>query len=72
MIKLAAHSSKGVGINLNIIEFGNGTAERHFDLYAEPVSNSTDLIVIYGSNIPAKFGGKFVRSNRMAPVHKQK
>ena len=56
----------------NIVKFGNGTAERHFDLYVEPVSNSTDLIVIYGANIHAKFGGKFVRSNKMAPVHEQK
>ena len=56
----------------NIVKFGNGTAERHFDLYVEPVSNSIDLIVIYGANIHAKFGGKFVKSNKMAPVHKQK
>ena len=56
----------------NIVKFGNGTAERHFDLYVEPVSSSTDLIVIYGSNITAKFGGKFARSNRMAPVPEQK
>ena len=56
----------------NIIKFGNGTAERHFDLYVEPVSNAIDLIVIYGANIHAKFGGKFVRSNKMAPVHEQK
>ena len=34
--------------------------------------NSIDLIVIYGANIHAKFGGKFVKSNKMAPVHEQK
>ena len=44
-------------------------AERHFDLYVEPVSNSIHFIVIYGVNTHAKFGGKFVRSNKMAPVH---
>ena len=54
-----------------MVKFGNGTAERHFDLYVEPVSNSIDLIVIYGANIHAKFGGKFVKSNKMAPVHEQ-
>ena len=53
----------------NIIKFGNGTAERHFDLYVEPVSNSIDLIVIYGVNIHAKFCGKFVKSNKMTPGH---
>ena len=53
----------------NIVKFGNGTAERHFDLYVEPVSNSIDLIVIYGVNIHAKFCGKFVKSNKMTPVH---
>ena len=56
----------------NIVKFGNGTAERHFDLYVEPVSNSIDLIVIYGVNIHAKFCGKFVKSNKMTPVHEQK
>ena len=56
----------------NIVKIGNGTAERHFDLYVEPVQNSIDLIVIYSANIYAKFGGKFVKSNKMAPVHKQK
>ena len=55
----------------NIVKFGNGTVERHFDLYVEPVSNSIYLIVIYGACIHAKFG-KFVRSNKMAPVHEQK
>ena len=44
------------------VKFGNGTAERQFDLYVEPVSNSIDLIVIYAANIRAKFGGKFVKS----------
>ena len=56
----------------NIVMLGNGKAERQFDLYVEPVSNSINLIVIYGANIRAKFGRKFVRSNRMAPVHEQK
>ena len=56
----------------DVVKFGNGTAERQFDLYVEPVLNSIDLIVIYGANIRAKFGGKFVGRNRMAPVHEQK
>ena len=32
------------------------------------MSNSIDLIVIYGVNIH-KFCGKFVKSNKMTPVH---
>ena len=68
-VRVAVHV---VGILNSLVKFGNGTAERHFDLYVEPVSNSIDLIVIYGANIHAKFGGKFVKSNKMAPVHEQK
>ena len=37
-----------------IIKSGNGTG-RNVDLYVEPVSNSIDLIMIYGTNIHAKF-----------------
>ena len=47
------------------------TAERHFDLYVEPVStlNLIYLIVMYGVKIHTKFCGKFVKSNKMTPVH---
>ena len=39
----------------NIIKFGNSMTEMHFDLDVEPVSNSTELIVMYVVNIHAKF-----------------
>ena len=35
----------------NITKFGNGKAEMYFDLYIKPVSNSSDLIMIYGMNV---------------------